>query len=255
MKCMNGMIPRSFNCKNEELPVVSGFVATSFERDLGFFSGYSPVFDSVYLDGYKAKIKAVEGLVYSGSETVALKLITEHSYSILDGLISPINHLEGYISLAGKKVPLSPADFGLNMLRKSVRSRDVENVLSQLRIVNANIKKFKAELTEKGLTETVIAMFTEAVPLLADDKKKGYELISNRAALVQNNMGTLNDLNDQLVSICDIGKILFKQTDKAKLKDYTFTQLMKKVRRTEKPEDTKPKDQIPPAENNETTEP
>lgn len=248
------MNPRGFNCKNEELSVISGFVATSLERDLTHFSGYSPVFDPAYADGFKEKITAVEELVNPTSETLALKLITEHSYSILDGLIGSINHLEGYISLAGKKVPVSPADFGLAMLRKSARSRDVENVLTQLRTVNSNIAKYLNELKEKGLTDALVANFTDAVTLLTSDKKEGYKLISNRAALVQNNMGMLNDLNDQMVSICDIGKIMFKQTDKAKLKDYTFAQLLKKVRRTEKPEETKPDDSSSSTETNGTTE-
>jgi len=33
-------------------------------------------------------------------------------------------------------------------------------------------------------------------------------------------MGTLNALYDQFTEICKIGKILYKQTDKAKLNDY-----------------------------------
>ena len=246
---------RAFNCKNEELPVVSGFVASSFERDLTTFGTYSPVFNQDYLDGYKAKIKAVEELVAPKSETVSLKLITEHSYATLDGLISPINYLEGYISLAGKKVPLSANDFGLATLRKSIRSRDVENVLSSLRIVNGNIVKYRAELEEKGLTASLAATFNDALVLLLADKKKAYEISSNRAGLVQSNMGQLNDLNSQLVEICDIGKILFKQTDNAKLKDYTFVQLMKKVRRTEKPQDPKPDDTSQPTDNNAAPEP
>lgn len=43
-----------------------------------------------------------------------------------------------------------------------------------------------------------------------------------------------------MAEICRIGKILYKQTDKAKLKDYTFTQMMKQVRRIDKPEEQKP---------------
>jgi len=252
---MNGITPRSFNCKNEELPVISGFVATSLERDQSFFTSYSPVFDTAFTDGFKAKITAVEELINPTSETLALKLINEHSYSIMDGLIGSINHLEGYIALAGKKVPVSSTDFGLTMLRKSARSRDVENVLTQLRTVNSNIAKYLNELKEKGLTDALATNFTDAVTLLTNDKKEGYKLISNRAALVQNNMGMLNDLNDQMVSICDIGKILFKQTDKAKLKDYTFAQLLKKVRRTEKPEGTKPTDKPGTTDNNNTSKP
>lgn len=65
-------------------------------------------------------------------------------------------------------------------------------------------------------------------------------------------MSQLNELNAQLAEICNIGKILFKQTDKAKLKDYTFAQLMKKVRRTEKPEEPKPGDSSSLADTNGT---
>jgi hypothetical protein len=53
--------------------------------------------------------------------------------------------------------------------------------------------------------------------------------------MVQKNLGQLNDLNDQLSEICKIGKILYKQTDHAKLNDYTVSQMIKQVARTVKP--------------------
>ena len=34
--------PRNFNCKDEELPVISRFVAFSVKRDLDDFLAYSP---------------------------------------------------------------------------------------------------------------------------------------------------------------------------------------------------------------------
>jgi hypothetical protein len=238
---MNGTTPREFNCKNEELPIISGFVALSLERDLASFTGYSPVFDQPYLDGYKASITAVQELVAPKSETVELKLINEHTYSVCDGLIDPINHLEGYIQLAGASVPMSATDFGLVKLRKSARTHEVESVLPLLLTIDANITKYYAQLTAKGLTGPLKAKFLDARTALADDKNKRYTLVSSRAALVQNNMGMLNALNAKMVEICDIGKILFKQTDKAKLKDYTFAQLMKQVRRVNKPEEDKAK--------------
>ncbi|HZL09033.1 MAG TPA: hypothetical protein VFC65_03470 [Prolixibacteraceae bacterium] len=231
---------RSYNCKNEELPVIGGFVATSLTRDRNDFGTYSPMFDQPYLDGYKAKIELVQELVEPKSETVELKLITERMYSTLDGLVSPANYVSGYLDLAGKTIPINETDFGLVQLRKSARNRDVENVLSKLRTVEANIKRYQVELNAKGLTEALTQKFTDAGTLLAEDKNKKYALISNRTALVQNNLGVLNDLNEQLTEICNIGKILYKQTNPAKLKDYTFTQLIKKVRRVDKPEEAKP---------------
>ena len=140
---------------------------------------------------------------------------------------------------------ISSADFGLTKLRKSVRSRDVENVFTLLRTVENNIVKYKQALTAQGLTEELAAKFSDASTTLSEDKKRSYTIVSTRMALVQNNMGTLNDLYDQFKQISDIGKILYKQTDKAKLKDYTFAHLMKQVRRVEKPEAPKQNEQGP----------
>lgn len=236
---MNGTPPRNFNCKDEELPVVAGFLALSLARDLNDFTTFSPVFDAVYLEAYKTKIETVQELVEPKTETIELKTLTERIYNRLDELINPINRIEAYLKLAKQSIPISAADFGLVQLRKSIRTRDVENVLKLLRTVDANITKYKSELQAKGLTENLAPQLAEAGQKLAADKNKKYELVSKRTALVQNNLGVLNELNDQVSEICNIGKVLYKPTDKAKLKDYTFAQLMKQVRRKDKPAEEK----------------
>jgi hypothetical protein len=236
--------PRNYNCKDEELPIICGFVALSLKRDLVDFSMYSPLFNDAYVATYEAKITVVEELVQPKSETTEIKLITERIYGTLDGLITPINYVTGYLDLVEDAVPISATDFGLTGLRKSTKSRDVENALKLLRTVMGNIDKYKVELTAKGLTEAMISKFAEAKISLANDKQEKYKLVSNRTAIVQNNLNLLNELNDQLTEICKIGKILYKQTDASKLKDYTFAQLLKQVRRVEKPkEEEKPLEQ------------
>lgn len=242
---MSTTTPRNFNCKDEELPVVCGFLAISLNRDLNDFVAFSPQFQSSYVDGFKAKIDAVDELVQPKSETIELKMLNERIYATLDSLITPINYIEGYLNLAGKTVPITAADFGLTSLRKSARSRDVESVLKLLRTVEGNLARYKTELEAKGLTEALVLKFAETGALLADDRNKKYELVSKRMALVQNNLGMLNDLYDQLVEICKIGKILYKPTDKAKLNDYTFSYLMKQVRRVEKPGEPKNEEPSP----------
>jgi hypothetical protein len=237
---MNSISPRSYNCKDEELPVICGFAAISLTRDLTDFSAFSPNFDAAYLAAYKGKIEVVQELVQPKSETIELKIITDRMYATLDNLVVPLNFVDGYLKLAGKTVPISATDFGLSQLRKSIRSRDVENVMQVLHTVEANLGKYNPELSVVGLTDTTSNKFTDAGNLLAIDKNKKYELVSNRTALVQSNLGILNELFDQFTEICTIGKALYKFSDKAKLKDYTFAQLMKQVRRTAKPAEEKP---------------
>lgn len=52
--------------------------------------------------------------------------------------------------------------------------------------------------------------------------------------IVQENTGLLNGLFEQLTEIFNVGKILFKATDPVKLKEYTFSELLKQVRRKDK---------------------
>ena len=233
---------RNFNCKNEELPIICGFSAISLNRDLNDFSAYSPQFNSGYVEIYKANIDAAQELVQPKAETVQLKMLNEHIYTTLDSLLSVVNHVEGYLGLAQKTVPLTATDFGLTQLRKSCRSRDLENVLAQIRTVKGNMMKYQSELAAKGLSETLIGKFEETEAQLAENRNTKYKIVSNRMSLVQNNIGILNSLHDQLTEICKIGKILYKQTDKAKLNDYTFSYLMKQVRRVEKAEEPKTTD-------------
>ena len=65
---------------------------------------------------------------------------------------------------------------------------------------------------------------------LAETRQKQLEIKSNRAAIVQNNMKTLNDLYLRMSEIYNIGKVLYKNTDPAKYADYTFSALLRKVR-------------------------
>jgi len=230
---------RSFNCKDEELPVVCRFGALSLARDLSDFTAYSPVFDLPYLNAFKAKIEVVQELVQPLAETVEMKVITGRIYQTLDDLLTHVNHLEGYLKMAGKMVPVTSTDFGLVLLRKSLRLSDVENVLKSLQTVGLNIKKYKSELTAKGLSDSLIARFSDTFQSLVEDKDKKYTMHSNRSATVQNNLGLLNELYNQLTEICRIGKILYKRTDKAKLKDYTISQMLNQVRRSAKSEEVK----------------
>lgn len=224
-------ISRSFDCKDEELPIVCGFGAIRLARDLKDFTTYSPRFDTHYLAALESKIEVVQELVQPQSETIEQQVITERMYQMLDNLTFPINYLEGYLKLAGNQVPISSADFGLAQLRKSARQRDVESVLKLLETIDGNIKKYKMDLMAKRLWAVLIAKFTVTRKLLDEDMDKKFALVSKRYAIVQKNRGLLNDLYEQLTEICRVGKILYRQTDKAKLKDYSFTQMMNQVRR------------------------
>lgn len=236
---------RDYNCKDEELPVVCKFTALNLNRDLSEFSAYSPRFTSEYVSGFESDIRAAMDLVEPASETLELKMIHADQVSAMDGLLDPINRLGGYVNLAQLSPAISTADFGISSLRKAINKRDPEGVVGSLHVINSNVDKFKPALAEQGLTEELVAQLKLAAVDIDNGKQRLYEIKQRRKALVQNNLSVLNSLFAKQTEILSVGKILYKQTDPVKLQEYSFTQLMKNVRKTTKPDTA----EVTPSEN------
>jgi hypothetical protein len=225
---------RSYNCKDEELPVLCRFSAISLRRDLNDFTAYSPKLSAAYLTAYESGIAKVEELLSPASETAEMKKITDRIHSGMIVLQDYVNHLGGYLEMAGSSIDLSAADFGLSELRKGINNNDPEKVLDRLRDVNKNVEKYKAALSEQGFTDTLRNKMVEVYTSLNADRQLQYQILTNRKALVQSNVGTLNDLNNQLTEVLRIGKILYRGKDAVKLQEYTLSELKKRVRRISK---------------------
>ena len=221
--------PRDYNYKDEELPILCKFRAFSLKRDLDEFAAFSPKFNEEYATGYESQITVVSDLVEPQSETTQRKLITNRLFATMAGLIDPINRVTGYIDLTADTLKVSATDFGLTQLRKGINAKDIENVIKSLHLVNASITKYKTELTAQGLSEELANKFVTPAVSIAADKEAQYEILTNRKAIVQNNVSVCNNLYSQLCEIMKVGKILYKATDPVKLQEYTFTDLKKRV--------------------------
>ena len=221
---------KKFNCKNEEIVVICDYIQTSMERDLADFTAFSPKFNKDYLEDLKNKNEAMNKVIFPQEKTKELKVITARLYANMDKLLDALARLEGYIKLAKDAVPLSANDFGINVLKQSIRARDAEGTLKWLQQVNSNIEKYYEKLVIQGLTPTMTEQFSSAFSEIDTDNQKQYEIISARRILTDENIKLLNDLYDQFMEVCQIGKMLYRKTQKAKLPDYTFAYLKKKVR-------------------------
>jgi len=124
-------------------------------------------------------------------------------------------------------------------LRKGINSKDAESAIKNLHTVILNINKNKELLAEQGFQDNLVDLFTNAYETISSGKQAQYEIVSNRAAIVLNNLGSLNRLFDQLTEIITIGKIQYKDNNAAKLQEYTFIELKKRVRKTIYQEDKK----------------
>jgi hypothetical protein len=242
------METKNYNCKNEELPVIGGFVLFAYRRDQTDFAGFAPKFTAAYGDLFDAKIKATAELLNPKAETAELKLITSRLYTTVDDLIGSINNLATYVKMAGTNIPLSAYDFGFTFLRNKIHGRDVEGVLQGLRLVNVHILKYKDALMAQGVTQEFIDKLDAAAASIAADNQLQYEIKENRKALVQSNTRVFNDLYADIAELCEVGKNLYRGNDPKKLSEYTFSNLLKNVRvlhktKVEKKTDEKTDDQ------------
>lgn len=220
---------RSYNCKDEDLPAICSFALISLKRDQADFMAFSPKFNPEFITGFEASIDSVNEIAMPKTETLALKKSTELLYETMEGLIDPINRVSGYLSMAKPVLKMSAADFGLTQLRKDVNSRNAEGTVSKLHTLSANLSRYATELSAQGLTPELSGLFTTAAAAIETENEQQYQILSSRKSIVQNNLNLFNGLNEQLVEILRIGKILYKATNPVKAQEYNFTALKKKV--------------------------
>jgi hypothetical protein len=221
---------KDFKCNYEELPAIGGFVSFNLKRDLSDFTAFSSKFDEKYVTDFDTDIKKCSDLVIPKEETAKLKVITSRMYSTMDSLIGQVNSLEIYIKMAETDIPISVSDFGIPALRKSVHRRDAEAVIQNLHILRNSVQQYKTELSNQGLSDNAINLFTTSAVSIQADNQKQYEIVTNRKELVQTNIELFNGLYAKIMRICNIGKAIYKDKDEKKVKDYTFSALLKQVR-------------------------
>lgn len=229
------LLNRDYNCKDDELPRICKATVANARRDQQDFEAYSPKFTMTYLDGFGVRIEDVNRIIEPRAETAQLAALTQQLYETMDTLGGPLNRLAGYLKMGNGNLKITAAQYGINDLRKAIKRRDVESVIKMLYLVNVNNTRYAEVLKGHGLTDSLMKVFTEASIALDKDKQQSIEIRSSRKAIVQNNVGLFNELNDQLTELLYVGKILYKGVDEAKKRDYTFTELKKLVRRTVQP--------------------
>jgi hypothetical protein len=221
---------KKFRCKQEELVVICEYVHTCFLRDLPDFNAFASTLDSTYLIGFKAKIEAMRGIVFPQDKTKELKTVTARLYAGMDALADILDRINGYLLLAkGSDVPTA-ADFGTIILKRKIHSRDAEGILKNLQQVIANTEKFSQQLAAQGWQPEMLEQLHACFTQISADNQNQYELTSARRLLSAENRNALAALYAQLMEICNIGKMLYKKSQPAKLPDYTFVALLKKVR-------------------------
>ena len=215
----------------EEVAAIGQFTIDSYQRDFADFQAYKPnKYDGGFMALLVAKRAAVDNIVNPVVLRGGVKLITRRINENVSGLRDTMNFLEGYVADA-EGLTVRPKDFGIGQVRKKVRSRDVEGLNGALGVLLTNIGQNMTALTAIGYTAAMksgLEMVKEAIFM---DNAERHKMEQERSALALKNIGILNDFLGVIKEIWADGKRLYKMNDGVKLKDYTNSELIKRIRR------------------------
>lgn len=227
---------KKFPCKYEEIAPIGRFICVSLKRDQVPFGEFSPRFTAAYVTETESLITEVENLVSPESEMLAKKQISTRMAATATSLLDDANKTEAYLKLARPALNITGAAFGISALRNALNNYDYEGIGKGLTVILQNIDRHQAVLAEQGLSEAFRNRLATSQSNLKKDAQERYELESNRHQVVHGNIAKLNELYDRILEIGTTGKAIFRN-DPVKQAEYTFSELMKKVRRVSKKED------------------
>lgn len=224
----------AFNCRLEEIPVLCRYVLNYFERDQAEFIAYSPLYNATYKSDFELRLAAVDDLVTPYTVTGEMKKITVRIDGHYANLRTELNKLEKYAKLAGNGLTVHPDDLGFKLIRDQVQSRNDEGVIRLLKELLRNLKVNAEVLAPVGLTPAMLTDLEAFIKTFTADSMAQTTKLKDRTELTRENVKEINALYAIVTDVLETGKVIFKAKDKAKVRDYTFTDLLKLVRKTQK---------------------
>lgn len=227
-------------CRIEELTFLAVFILVSFKRDKADFMAFSPDYNDPFADNCQETINIVEELVAPKKITGEMKMYTKQLAALFTHCRNILNKIERYLDKASQNkltLTMAPGDFGIKAVRDEVNVKNDEGVVKLLRVLQQNLNANVAALETKGYTADVQAELKNLIKDLNDTSIAQTLKKNERAEVVKNNMGQLNKLWLILDDLMKTGKAIYKEKDKSKLKDYTYSELIKNVQLKRKQED------------------
>ncbi len=220
---------KKFNCKMEDLPVMAGFAIQSMETDKVDFLDFSPVYGDDFIPNAKAKQKECSELVKQEDVLKLQKKVTQEINIMLKGMRNDINKIEGYLLLTANQLDIAVLDFGLAGLRINISKKNVEGVCSDIQSLVVKLKRNEAVLSDKGMKTALLEDIVAQSEKLDKLNLSQNAFKNKRSRTASDNIKIFNELWDLLNTILDGGRSLYKANDKVKYKEYTLSQLKKRV--------------------------
>lgn len=223
------MDKKKFKCKMVDIPVITGFLLASMERDIVDFLAYSPLFANPFMDNVRIKQVECYAIVRAVDVLKHQKVVKVQIDDRLVKMRIGMNQIEGYLKLGAVKLDIKFSDFGIKAIRTAIAKGDLESAIAEGHRLITNLKRNKLVLLETGLKPEAIdsmeALINEIDVLNENHNSKKDE--RSRAVVV--NYTKLNELMVIDTNIMDAGRALYRGVDNVKYKEYTLSHLLKRV--------------------------
>jgi hypothetical protein len=233
---------REFKCKIEELPFLGAITHEYFIRDKQDFIRFSPVYNDPFAANLLAQNKRVDELVSARKITAEMKRMTQKLAADFTRARNALNKIERYVTMAevdGLPLKIAAVDFGISEARVNLAKKNDEGVVLNLNVIRKNIQDNMSILEDKGYNADIQNELDTLIKDITSDSLAQTMKKKERQELVRNNIGELNKLWKIIDDILKTGKSIYKGKDDQKVRDYTYTELIRNVQIRRQKEDPK----------------
>lgn len=224
-------------CRNEELPFLAYYARENFLRDKADFVAHSPEYETNFLLKFDPQLKLVEDVMSTSMVIAQHKNITSRIAKHFETARTWTNKIENYAKKAFSDASSQIADFGFKSLRNEIAVKNDEGAIKCLKELLQHADAHAAALQPKGYTTTLRDDLKAFIDAFEADIKSQTLKIDERKNLVKDNNKEYEALWEMInTDLLETGKVIYKEKDKEKVKDYTYTELIKKIRLARKKE-------------------
>lgn len=218
-------------CRFDEVAPLARLLWASYQRDKADFVDLLPEdYTADFGTDFTKKLEAVDKLVASSVQQAKGMVFTAEIEALYEALPELLNRLEARVRRAGG-LTVPTKKFGIGEAREARNQGDKEDLAGDLKTLLQNVAANQEALAKKGQQPTDTQKLQALYDALVDSGTSQGANTSTQRQLTQANVQTINALETLMQHLFDDGKSLYERSDKTRLKDYTYKQLLKLVRR------------------------
>ncbi|MDO4230277.1 MAG: hypothetical protein Q4C98_10710 [Capnocytophaga sp.] len=219
----------SSNLKKESYTAVAEFMLVSFERDLSDFTKSFKTIDADYLSKFKEAIAEAKSLGSAMAIQAEQKNVTKKLYEYADELKDIVTFLKRYAEKANLETTI------LAKIATSLRTKNIEKSVIDTRAALPYFIENKDRMTDmpEGFLDKI-------EPIIANFERLNTSqnsLMNKRKQITSESKDVYKKLYEFISEIADIGKIIYKQSNKKD--EYTISKILSRMSYTEKKKEIK----------------